>query len=359
MTIRLPLRELIRYSFTLSVAINVFFFIMIYLQDLDLAMGIYRSLISGCMLLSVSAISIILIVVFEKKNFCTQEKNSATIRFVIGCILTILLMLLVQFLRLTAEKHGYLPNDIYESETHYEWRGWQLYTVISAFSIMMYALVHLLHNFILLQHLKTQTELEVSQLRSINAETTNQLLRQQVQPHFLFNALNVLKSLIKKNPQTAETYLLRLSDFLRTSFTQNKKGVATLGEEVKLCRDYLEMQKMRFGDALNYTFDISENALSGILPFFSLQPLAENAIKHNELTDDNPLHIRIKERDGTITVQNNLQRKQSVDNSTGNGLTNLSERYNLLSGRHIKILDDGNFFSVVFKMIAKHENHNH
>src|SRR5690554_5962416 len=211
---------------------------------------------------------------------------------------------------------------------------------------MVYALVHLLHNFILLNHLKTQTELELSYLRSANAETTNQLLRQQVQPHFLFNALNVLKSLIKQNPKTAEAYLLRLSDFLRMSFSQNKKGVATVREEVKLCFDYLEMQKMRFGEALEYTFDVPDHYLDGILPFFSLQPLAENAIKHNELTDENPLYIRINVKDGVIKVENNLQRRSSVEDSTGNGLSNLSERYRLLSGEQIHIQDDGSLFSV-------------
>lgn len=347
---RLPIRELIRYSISLSVAITVFFFIMIYLQDLDLVLGVYRSVISGVILLSTSVVSILLIVLFEKRDF-TSATNHTSLRFVLGSLINTLLLLLYQFLRGLAEKHGLFPSELYDFREMQALHGWQLYLLIFISSLMVYSLVHLLHNFILLQHLKTQTEIEVSQLRSVNAETTNQLLRQQVQPHFLFNALNVLKSLIKQNPKTAEAYLLRLSDFLRMSFSQNKKGVATVREEVKLCFDYLEMQKMRFGEALEYTFDVPDHYLDGILPFFSLQPLAENAIKHNELTDENPLYIRINVKDGVIKVENNLQRRSSVEDSTGNGLSNLSERYRLLSGEQIHIQDDGGLFSVAFKII--------
>src|SRR5690606_12803878 len=121
--------------------------------------------------------------------------------------------------------------------------------------------------------------------------------------------------------------------------------------EIKLCRDYLEMQKMRFGEALEYTFNVPEECMSGTLPFFSLQPLAENALKHNQLTEENPLHIRITSQDGFIKVENNLQRMSSVESSTGNGLSNLSERYRLLSGNSIHIQDDGAVFSVALKII--------
>lgn len=350
MRIRLPIRELIRYSISLSVAITVFFFIMVYLQDLDLASGVYRSVMSGVILLSASVVSILLIVLFEKRNSTGSTKHTG-LRFVLGVLINTVLLVLYQFLRGVAENLDWLPSKLYNFREQQELHGWQLFLVIVISSIMIYSLVHLLHNFILLQHLKTKTEIEVSQLRSANAETTNQLLRQQVQPHFLFNALNVLKSLIKQNPKTAEVYLLRLSDFLRMSFSQNEKGVATVNGEVKLCRDYLEMQKIRFGDALEYTFDMPDQYLNRSLPFFSLQPLAENAIKHNELTDENPLYIHITVENGMIKVENNLQRKSSVEGSTGKGLSNLSERYQLLSGDRIYIQDDGTVFSVAFQII--------
>src|SRR5690606_36649250 len=184
MRIRLPIRELIRYSISLSVAITVFFFIMIYMHDLDVVAGLYRSVVSGAVLLSTSLVNIALIVLFEKRA-STGSMERATTRFVLGNLINTLLLLSYQFLRNWVEQYGLFPNVMYDFRETQELHGWQLLLVVFISSLMIYALVHLLHNFVLLQHLKTQPELEVSRLRSANAETTNQLLRQQVQPHFL------------------------------------------------------------------------------------------------------------------------------------------------------------------------------
>lgn len=347
---RLPIRELINYSFALSIAITLFFFIMMYLQDFDLLWGIYRSILTGGLLLTTCIINILLIIV-ATRNKVNHSVPWTGLRFLLGCLINIGLLLLIHFFRDWTENQGFLPPDYFDLREINQVHGWQLYVLISTSSLMVYSLVYLLHNFILLQHNKTQTELEISRLRSANAETTNQLLKQQIQPHFLFNALNVLKSLIKKDAIAAETYLLSLSDFLRFSLSQNKKGVATVREELKLCLDYLQMQQIRFGNALQFSYKIPDDQLDRMLPFFSLQPLLENAIKHNELTDENPLFIQIRMEEDLIVIENNLQRKISVDNSTGNGLSNLSDRYKLLSGNQIIIRESTHLFTVAFKLL--------
>jgi len=213
--------------------------------------------------------------------------------------------------------------------------------------------VFLIQTFAVNQYEKNRMEQEVLKLKAINTETTNQLLQQQIQPHFLFNALNVLKALIKRHPDDAEKYLLRLSDFLRVSVSGNKSGIATVLEELKLCNDYMEMQLIRFNNSLVYQVDIAKNdaILSRKLPFFSLQPLLENAIKHNMLTEEKPLRITITSHEDYITVSNNLQPKNAMEFSTGNGLSNLQERYRLISGDKIKIAQDENEFKVSLKLI--------
>lgn len=349
---QIPIGKLINYSLALSVAVTVFLFILISLHELDYAMSFYRALVGGLVLLVTSMISIGLTKLFERKSGIANITRSSW-RFILGCMTTALVIFSYQYLYMEIGKTDFFLRSDYQ--VPYRIDEWQSVVMILLSSIMAYTLVHILHNSVLLQHLRSQTELEVARLRSINAETTNQLLRQQIQPHFLFNALNVLKSLIKKDPLTAERYLLHLSDFLRTSFTKNKKGTATVREEIKLCRDYLEMQKMRFGDALEYRFEIPQSYDSGILPIFSLQPLAENAIKHNELTEDNPLFIRIVGEAGRIKVENNLQRKKTVEDSTGSGLSNLSERYKTLFGEPLLITEDNDTFIVTFNSI-RHEN---
>jgi len=204
---------------------------------------------------------------------------------------------------------------------------------------------------------KQKLELENATLKAENLEVLYQQLKQQVNPHFLFNTLTTLKTLINDNPD-AESYLKRLSDFLRTSVSFNNKNTLTLREELKFCKDYLELQKVRFGDALLFSILIPENILSGLVPVFSIQQLIENAIKHNVLTVNHPLHINIECRDGRVTVSNNIKIKNTSEDSIGVGLINLAERYRILSGDEVIIKTDNNCFMVSIK-ILDNENSNH
>ncbi len=204
---------------------------------------------------------------------------------------------------------------------------------------------------------KQKLELENATLRAENIEVLYQQLKQQVNPHFLFNTLSTLKTLIHDNPD-AEIYLKRLSDFLRTSVSFNKKNTLTLREELKFCLDYLELQKVRFGDALLFSIRIPENMQSGLVPVFSIQQLIENAIKHNVLTINHPLHINIECRDNRIIVSNNMKIKNTSEESIGVGLINLAERYRILSGDKVIIKTDNNCFLVSIKILDR-ENSNH
>jgi LytS/YehU family sensor histidine kinase len=210
----------------------------------------------------------------------------------------------------------------------------------------------------LLREKKAIIESENAQLKIKNIEATYNQLKQQIHPHFLFNSLNTLKTLIRKQPKNAEVYLKKLSDFLRTSITLNNENLAKLSDELKFCLDYLELQKGRFGEALIYSVEIPEEAISGFVPVFSVQHLLENAIKHNALTVENPLLIEIKYDNNRIIVSNNIQVKDLTEETTGRGLANLAERYKILSGDEIIFQSDDNHFSVSLK-ILNHEDSNH
>ncbi|MCE7070875.1 histidine kinase [Dyadobacter sp. CY327] len=238
-------------------------------------------------------------------------------------------------------------------------QGWRAYVYVPYISLIIYAFIYLIQDFIVHQYEKNRIELELLKLQAINTETTNQLLRQQIQPHFLFNALNKLNSLIKKHPDTAEAYLIRLSDFLRASIVRNKSGLATVKEELKLCNDYMEMQRIRFGEALEYEVDIDapDECLTHTLAFLALQALLENAIKHNELTKQHPLIISIKRKDDYMIVRNNRQQKKTIEPSTGSGLANLRDRYKMLSGDDIVIESTELYFSVGVKILGNEHNY--
>lgn len=221
-------------------------------------------------------------------------------------------------------------------------------------SIFVNTLIVTFQNYIVLQEAKVNSDMENSQLKAANAEAANLLLRQQIHPHFLFNALNILKSLYKIDPKAAEEYLVRLSDFLRAAVSSNNIKVVRLKDELKLCQDYLSMQKIRFGDALICSISIEKATLeSGFVPSFSIQPLLENAIKHNELTEEFPLHIMIKQDGDRIRVSNNLKLKHTSEASTGSGLANLSERYRILSNDELLIETDDTAFSVSIKVLDR------
>lgn len=219
-------------------------------------------------------------------------------------------------------------------------------------SCLVNAIVLLWLYFLMSEHNKTHHQLERSRLERSREEAVNMMLRQQVQPHFLFNALTTLKSLIKKDQHMAEKYLLKLSDFLRVSIASVKdRELATVEQETKLCRDYLDMQQMRFGSAMLYDIQIPTSVSAKLLPVFSLQPLVDNALKHNNFTESNPIHIAITEEDGWVVVKNSKNVNRHAVTSNGSGLQNIKERYAHMFLNGVEIEEDADFFAVRIKIV--------
>lgn len=197
---------------------------------------------------------------------------------------------------------------------------------------------------------KLQLENENNQLKISQLEAQLAQLKNQINPHFLFNALSSLKSLMKRNPEIAEGYLMKLSNFLRISINQNK-DLVLLEEELQLCNDYIDLQKMRFQEGIKYSVDIDKNALRYRIPFFALQSLLENAIKHNAISAVSPLHIRVKVKDNWVEVSNNILPQFSLQISSQTGLRNLNERFKIHTGIPIVITKDKHHFQVKLKLI--------
>ncbi|ETZ23698.1 hypothetical protein N824_19780 [Pedobacter sp. V48] len=353
MKTKLPLKSLIKISCCFTTAVSLFLLLSSFIQDGELYSSLVKCLFFQLLLTLMCLSNIRLLVVFGDEKSPPISKSSKKFylaSFVMSAVIIICIYWLGQYLTF---------RGIIEQHEPFRVRGNVIYLYLSLQGFFINGIVLLLQNFIIVQDSNNQVQLENSRLIAARSQAANELLLQQIHPHFLFNALNILKSLIKRSPDKAEDYLLRLSDFLRVSISGNKSGIASLNDELKLCADYLEMQKVRFGEALSFNLDIQEKESSGlVLPVFSLQPLLENVIKHNELTDAAPLNINIKQNGNWISVTNNIQLKSNLEHSTGSGLANLAERYNLLSGDEIDIRDDGLTFSVSLK-ILKHEDCNY
>lgn len=178
-------------------------------------------------------------------------------------------------------------------------------------------------------------------------------LKNQLDPHFLFNSLNVLTSLIEEDPDAAQKFTTSLSKVYRYVLEQKNKDLVTVDEELNFARTYVRLLKMRFEDSI--VFDIPETASNPeakIVPL-SLQLLLENAVKHNVVTSSKPLHLKVYESDGMLVVTNNLQEKQVVKKSSGVGLQNIRQRYSILTDRQVEIEKNRDQFSVKLPMLSQ------
>lgn len=218
-------------------------------------------------------------------------------------------------------------------------------------AIILEIIVLLWLYFLMNDHFKRELELERSNQEKYRERALNQMLRQQIQPHFLFNALSSLKSLIKKDTTMAESYLLQLSEYLRASFNTSEDGLSTVKEEIKLCSDYLSMQKVRFNEAVFYNIQVSQEVLNKKMPVFSLQPLVDNALKHNQYTVEQPLSIHIKDEEGWIIVSNNLSLcKVAKEDINNYGLRNIKERFSYYLKDSVIINSSDSIFEVRVKL---------
>ena len=192
-----------------------------------------------------------------------------------------------------------------------------------------------------------------AELQNENLRTRFEVLKQQVNPHFLFNALSTLRIMIREKDDRAEPFILKLSDLYRQLLGKNTSQTITLDEELEFLRSYIYMLQARFESLLHIDIDIWPDSLNHKIPAFSLQLLVENCIKHNIISSAKPLYIRIfQQQEDSIIIENNLQTKPSADESSGIGLDNLRKRYELLQihdGVNIQKTDTR--FSVTLQLI--------
>jgi sensor histidine kinase YesM len=206
-------------------------------------------------------------------------------------------------------------------------------------------------NSILTTQKNKNAEIQIRELKVNNLEAQKQVLLQQLQPHFLFNTLSILKSLIKENPDEAENYSIKLSEFLRYSIQVHNSDLVTVEEEMKFTNDYIDLQKVRFENSVLFDVQIPHDVYKKQLPAYALQTLVENAIKHNTFTEKRPLRIQIGCIHGdAIMVSNNKMPAKAVD-TMGTGLKNLDQRYEIIANKKIEITDTKDEFSAAVPLL--------
>jgi sensor histidine kinase YesM len=202
---------------------------------------------------------------------------------------------------------------------------------------------------------KQASKTEVTQQRII-AGTANakfETLKNQIDPHFLFNSLNVLSSLIEENPENAQRFTTSLSKIYRYVLEQKDKELVSVLEELSFAKTYMNLLKMRFENSLFYELpETTINPEAKVVPL-SLQLLLENTVKHNVVSEQKPLHIRIFIEGDYLAVQNDYQKKEVLQSRQGVGLQNIVDRYGIITNRKVLIEQNEQTFTVKIPILTK------
>lgn len=224
-------------------------------------------------------------------------------------------------------------------------------TLLMAFGFRVNLFLNCVNAIVYYMNKLKRTQVEAEQLKKITAEAQFEALRNQINPHFLFNCFNVLSSLVYKDADTSAKFIGQLSNVYRYLLYNQDKKVVTLKEELGFLESYLFLIKIRFGENLvirnNITCEPDKYYVAPVV----LQMLIENAIKHNVVSKKTPLEITLTSQGSSLIISNNLQEKEVKEESTYIGLKNIRSRYLFLSNRPIQIEKTEKWFNVSLPLL--------
>ena len=195
------------------------------------------------------------------------------------------------------------------------------------------------------QIIRQEDVAEKELLKQQSLKNELEALKNQINPHFLFNSLNSLNSLIRDN-KPATTFVNKLSFMYRYILQSGSEDLVTLNEELKFLESYIYLIKTRYRDRFSIEIDIDNSMLTETLPALALQLLVENAVKHNEISETNPLLVKVYSKNDCVIVENVIKPRTTFVDSTGNGLVNLDKRYQMLKKKNIIISNNDQKFKV-------------
>ncbi|MBC7535146.1 MAG: histidine kinase [Ferruginibacter sp.] len=278
---------------------------------------------------------------FKKRSSRQTNKIRALLAFFLaGCIATTFISVAVVFLVSMVMHNNSFGGTLIPLKLNliYAWLANLLFHLINA--IVFYFTEY-----------KT-TLLEAETFKRMSSQAELQVVKNQVNPHFLFNNLNVLSSLIMQNNSEANRFIEEFSKVYRYILKNHEKELVALETELHYLDPYIFLLQKRFTEGLKVHLDIPEDSRQLLIVPAALQLLIENAIKHNIVSRQKPLHISVQiNGNNTIVVSNNLQAKQTIEKSTGIGLQNIIKRYSLVSNREVMISNEANIFTVTLPLI--------
>ncbi len=230
-----------------------------------------------------------------------------------------------------------------------DWNVVYLSTLIILICVLF--IVHVYETVFLVREAESE-KIKKEQLERAKVEAELEALKNQIDPHFIFNSLNTLSHLIENDPVKAKQFNETLADVYRYILQSKSRDLVLLREEINFLRDYFSLLKIRFEEAVQMNVYVDEQLMEDyLIPPISLQILIENAIKHNEFSDATPLLISVGLRNGELIVRNEVKRKTLRKASSKIGLQNLSERYRLITNKEIIIEQNDKDFMVCLPVL--------
>jgi len=227
---------------------------------------------------------------------------------------------------------------------HVQWN--KIFEATLIIMICVIFITHVYETVFLVKQTETD-KVKQEQLERSKAEAELQALKNQIDPHFIFNSLNTLSYLMEEKPQKARQFNESLADVYRYILHNKERTLVLLREEIDFVNDYFLLLKIRFENAVQLFIHINEETKNTyLIPPISLQLLLENAVKHNEFSDERPLIITIEMKESQLMVSNAIHKKTLRRPSSKIGLQNLDERYRLTTNHSIIISDDEKQFIV-------------
>ncbi len=255
-------------------------------------------------------------------------------------ILSVVLVLIIQ-----AFIQPILIPKIYDAGLPLHWEHLLTQLSNNALSISLVGLLLIAKQFYESRH-------QIIELQKEKKESELKWLKAQVDPHFLFNNLNILDILINSDPAKASIYNRRLSSLYRYMLRHKDQDVVSLSEEIKFCKDYIYLLQQRFDELFHFQIKLKEeNIQEYMIPPAALQTLLENIVKHNKPLPNQPIEVTIEVLNEKLIIENTLRRKYQNVDSTGTGLENLSKRLKLLSNSKLEIIEGETKFTVKVPLI--------
>lgn len=277
-------------------------------------------------------------------RFYTWTENGMK-RLLLGAIGSVVVTMITLFVVLFSLRVFYFGQPV---SAFFEQQKLDWYLFGFTFTMFMSVIFHAFYFYKELQARKVNEQKVIA--RSATAQFD--ALKNQLDPHFLFNSLNVLVSLIEENPKAATKFTTSLSKVYRYVLEQRNKELVSVEEELDFARAYVGLLKTRFEDSIEIDIPEKSHIIDAQVVPLSLQLLLENAVKHNIVSDNKPLKLRVYEEGNQLIVENNLQKKQVANSSSGVGLQNIASRYQLLTDRKISIAEDETHFKVQIPILT-------